>query len=118
MIKRKQYSLEYKESLVNEFLLGNVSLAELSKRENIAHSTLNTWIKSYESEKNSSSADASEIKRLKKKLAESEQALGEMALELHFLKKMEEYLQEQKRKKNSSRPISRSILASRSVVKS
>jgi hypothetical protein len=25
MIKRKQYSLEYKESLVNEFLLGNVS---------------------------------------------------------------------------------------------
>lgn len=105
MIKRNRYSLEYKEKLVRELSLGKVTLTEVSKREKVSYQTLQKWTVQF-GNGGGRGPDSSEVKMLKKKLAECESAMGEMALELHLLKKMEKFSLELKRRKNSSGVIS------------
>lgn len=104
MIKRNRYALEYKEKLVREISMGKVTLTEVSKREKVSYQTLQKWMIQFGSGAVGSSS--SEVKMLKKKLAECESAMGEMAIELHLLKKMEKFSLELKRRKNSSGVIS------------
>lgn len=114
MIKHNGYSVEYKEKIARELSLRKIGVTEMSKRENVAPSTLRKWVNRFGYIENSTKIDnSSELKQLRKKVSEYENALGEMALELHLLKKMEKFSFQLKRKQNLSSPISPSILVSK-----
>jgi transposase len=88
---RKQYSAEEKIRIVLDGLRGEVSIAELCRREGIAESS---WSKEFlEAGKRrlagdpARSATTSEVKDLKRQALELKEAVAEQALELRLLKK-------------------------------
>ncbi len=44
MIKRTRYSKEFCDAIRNEIVLGQSTLSQVSKRENIASQTLRNWV--------------------------------------------------------------------------
>lgn len=117
MIKRNRYSVEYKEKIGRELALGQISASEISKREGISVQTLNKWkIRFGFEEYNEADSDKKELIELRKKVAVYESALGEMAIEIHLLKKLQKYSYQRMRKRNLSGSISPSILESGRVA--
>ena len=96
MIRRKHHSTEYKEKIVLELISGQSTVTQLAQREEVHPQTLRNWRKQYDSGafRNSHSNEIA----LRKRVAELEHALGEMALENHILKKTEKILSELRRK--------------------
>ena len=99
MIKRTRYSKEFRESIRNEITLGQSTIGQISKREKIAGQTLRNWMKEVSIGINGS--EQSEIASLKRQNEQLALALGEMAFEIHILKKFQKY-QKQKQKSESS----------------
>lgn len=95
MIKRTRYSKEIRASLVSEISLGQSSVAQVSKRENIAGQTLRNWIENAASGKNGT--EHSEIAALRRQNEQLALALGEMSFDFYILKKLQKF-QEQKQK--------------------
>ncbi len=90
----------------------------MSKREGVAVGTLDKWKRKYGSQEvGLDGAEKRELQELRKKVAMYEQAMGELALEVHFLKKLKEYQQAQMRKKSSLNVISLSTLGLKGAVK-
>ncbi len=117
MIKRNRHSVEFKQKIGRELALGQTSIAEVSKREGISIQTLNHWKNRFGFEEQGDVVDEKrELNELRKKVAAYESALGEMALEIHLLKKLQKYSYQQKKKRNLSGVISPSILESKKVV--
>jgi len=91
---RKQYSAEEKIRIVLDGLRGEVSIAELCRREDIAESLYYSWSKEFlEAGKRrlagdtARSATTSEVKDLKRQALELKEVVAEQALELRLLKK-------------------------------
>jgi transposase len=91
---RKQYSAEEKIRIVLDGLRGEVSIAELCRREGIAESLYYSWSKEFlEAGKRrlagdtARSATTSEVKDLKRQAVELKEVVAEQALELRLLKK-------------------------------
>jgi len=91
---RKQYSAEEKIRIVLDGLRGEVSIAELCRREGIAESLYYSWSKEFlEAGKRrlasdtARSATTSEVKDLKRQALELKEVVAEQALELRLLKK-------------------------------
>lgn len=100
MIKKKQYSLEYKQQIVRDLSLGQISIAEMSKREGISVGILDKWKRQYGS--NESGVDVSEKKELmdlRKKVAMYEKAFGEIKDRDSFSKKKQDIPMSTKEKK-------------------
>jgi transposase-like protein len=104
MIKRTRYPKEFREALVAEISLGQSTISQDSKRENIAGHTLRNWIDDNASGRTSS--EQQEIAALKRKTNQLAQAMGELAFENHILKKFHQFLEEKQRAANSaSKPL-------------
>ncbi|WP_085941682.1 IS3 family transposase [Hyphomicrobium sp. MC1] len=91
---RKQYSAEEKIRIVLDGLRGEVTVAELCRREGIAESLYYSWSKEFlEAGKRrlagdtARSATTSEVKDLKRQALELKEVVAEQALELRLLKK-------------------------------
>ena len=91
---RKQYSAEEKIRIVLDGLRGEVSIAELCRREGIAESLYYSWSKEFlEAGKRrlagdtARSATTSEVKDLRRQALELKEVVAEQALELRLLKK-------------------------------
>jgi transposase len=91
---RKQYSAEEKIRIVLDGLRGEVSIAELCRREGIAESLYYSWSKEFlEAGKRrlagdtARSATTNEVKDLKRQAQELKEVVAEQALELRLLKK-------------------------------
>ncbi len=91
---RKQYSAEEKIRIVLDGLRGEVSIAELCRREGIAESLYYSWSKEFlEAGKRRLAGDTaraattSEVKDLKRQAQELKEVVAEQALELRLLKK-------------------------------
>ena len=91
---RKQYSAEEKIRIVLDGLRGEVTIAELCRREGIAEGLYYSWSKEFlEAGKRrlagdtARSATSSEVKDLKRQALELKEVVAEQALELRLLKK-------------------------------
>ena len=91
---RKQYSAEEKIRIVLDGLRGEVTIAELCRREGIAESLYYSWSKEFlEAGKRRLAGDtaraatSSEVKDLKHQAQELKEVVAEQALELRLLKK-------------------------------
>jgi len=98
-IKRRQYSKEQKEEMVQKALSGK-SILELGKENNLSPGLINRWRRQYlNGELNGNNNQ--EIKKLEIQVAKLEQMIGKLTIENYILKKEKEYLL-QKKKEDSS----------------
>ena len=91
---RKQYSAEEKIRIVLDGLKGEASIAELCRREGIAHSLYYSWSKEFlEAGKKRLAGDtareatSNEVKGLRREARDLKEVVAEQALELRLLKK-------------------------------
>ena len=99
-IKRRQYSKEQKEEMVQKALSGK-SILELGKENNISPGLINRWRRQYLNGELNSITNHQEIKKLETQVAKLEQMIGKLTMENYILKKEKEYLL-QKKKEDSS----------------
>jgi len=104
MIQRPRYPKEVRERLVLEILSGQSSIAQISKRENISGNTLAKWRDELSS--GTFVDDRKKELELRKRVADLEATVAELALENTILKKTEKIMRELKRRERSSGPIS------------
>lgn len=117
MVKRNNYSVEYKNRLSAEICSG-ISKAVLSKREGIASQTLQRWVDNYLEGNGEDVIDQKEVSELRKKVSELSVLLADALLEIELLKKKEKILKNQKKKESLSGAISPSKLESIKRAKS
>jgi transposase-like protein len=98
-IKRRQYSKEQKEEVVQKALSGKSILA-LGKENNLSPGLINRWRRQYLDGELSNNNDQ-EVKKLETQVAKLEQMIGKLTMENYILKKEKEYLL-QKKKEDSS----------------
>lgn len=106
MVKRKQYSEEYKEKLVLEIIAG-AKISQVAQREGIAPYTITKW-RDKISSGNFSDSHKTEIE-LRRRIKELESAVGDLALENHIIKKSRQLMVEQIRKERLSKRTSLKI---------
>ncbi len=98
-IKKREYSQEFKEEIVQRALSGERILA-LGKENNISSGLINRWKRQYLDGELNSNSDQ-EVKKLEAQVGKLEQMIGRLTMEKYFLKKEKEYLL-QKKKEDSS----------------
>jgi transposase-like protein len=98
-IKRRQYSKEQKEEMVQKALSGKSILA-LGKEHNLSPGLINRWRRQYLDGELSNNNDQ-EVKKIETQVAKLEQMIGKLTMENYILKKEKEYLL-QKKKEDSS----------------
>jgi transposase-like protein len=98
-IKRRQYSKEQKEEMVQKALSGK-SILVLGKENNLSPGLINRWRRQYLDGELSNNNDQ-EVKKLETQVAKLEQMIGKLTMENYILKKEKEYLL-QKKKEDSS----------------
>ncbi|MDD5015447.1 MAG: transposase [Atribacterota bacterium] len=105
-IKKRKYSKEQKEEIVQRALSGERILA-LGKENNIFPGLINRWKRQYLDGELSNNNDQ-EVKKLETQVAKLEQMIGKLTMENYILKKEKEYIR--KRKKEDSSIITGSYL--------
>ncbi len=107
MRKQRKFSIEFKRQVVEEFLSGVSTAAQLCRKHSISSGLLYHWKRQYV--KNSFEADAAREAALEERINQLEQALGKAYLENEFLKKALHRSFEQSRKKGSSLPTTETL---------
>ena len=113
---RRIYSEDFKLKIVKLYESGKHTVRELEKIYDISNPTIYKWIYKYSTYNKKSikvvefkDSQMDKIKRLEKKIAELEQALGKKQMNIDYLEKMIELAKEQYDidiKKNSNTPQS------------
>ncbi|EMO89825.1 transposase [Leptospira noguchii] len=116
MVKRNNYSQEYKNKVAAE-ICGGTSAAVISKREHVSVQTLNNWKAKYLSGEDVDQLSQSAVTDMRKKLSELSVLYAEAMLEIQILKKTEKVLKTHKRKESSSGAISPQTLALKKAVR-
>ena len=98
-IKRRQYSKEQKEEMVQKALSGKSILA-LGKENNLSPGLINRWRRQCLDGELSDNNDQ-EIKKLQIQVAKLEQMIGKLTMENYILKKEKEYLLQRKKEDSS-----------------
>jgi transposase-like protein len=98
-IKKRKYSKEQKEEIVQRALSGERVL-ELGKENNISPGLINRWKRQYLDGELINNNTDQEVKKLQTQVAKLEQMIGKLTMENYILKKEKEYIQ--KRKKEGS----------------
>lgn len=104
MIKRQQYSQEFKRKLAHELIMGIASAAEISKREGISATAIYKWRDKHTTA--DYTTDEQEVAELRKRIRDLEETVSDLALENHILKKTEKILKQLKRQEKLSGSIS------------
>ena len=99
-IKRRQYSKEQKEEIVQKALSGK-SILELGKENNIFPGLINRWKRQYMRGGLNGNTDNQEVKKLETQVAKLEQMIGKLTMENYILKKEKEYLLQRKKEDSS-----------------
>jgi len=107
MRKQRKFSIEFKRQVVEEFLSGVSTAAQLCRKHSLSSGLLYYWKRQYV--KNSFEADAAREAGLEERINQLEQALGKAYLENEFLKKALHRTFEQSRKKGSSLPTTETL---------
>lgn len=107
MRKQRRFSIEFKRQVVEEFLSGVSTAAQLCRKHSVSSGLLYHWKRQYV--KNSFEADAAREAALEERINQLEQALGKSYLENEFLKKALHRTFEQSRKKGSSLPTTETL---------
>ncbi len=105
MVKHKMYSTDYKNKLGAE-MVGGISIAEISKRENVSSQTLKRWKDEYLNFSGEETISKKEVTDLRKKVGELSVLLADALLEIDILKKTEKFLVVKKSKELLSSAIS------------
>ena len=98
-IKKRKYSREQKEEIVQKALSGKSILA-LGKEHNISSGLINRWRRQYLNGELSNNNDQ-EVKKLETQVAKLEQMIGKLTMEKHILKKEKKYLLQRKKEDSS-----------------
>ena len=106
-IKKRKYSKEQKEEIVQRALSGERVL-ELGKENNISPGLINRWRRQYLDGELINNNTDQEVKKLQTQVAKLEQMIGKLTMENYILKKEKEYIR--KRKKEGSSIITASYL--------
>ena len=94
-IKKRKYSKEQKEEIVQRVLSGE-RILELGKENNISPGLINRWRRQYlDGELNGNTNQ--EVKRLETQVAKLEQMIGKLTMENYILKKEKEYILQRKK---------------------
>jgi transposase-like protein len=104
MVRRKRHSKEFREGIVLEVSSGQSSVNQIAQRESVHPSTIRNWAKQINT--GSFRDQNKEELALRKKVAELEGALAEMALNNHILKKTQIIMKELQRKEKLSGSVS------------
>jgi len=99
-IKKRQYSKEQKEELVQALLSGQTALG-LGREHNISPGLINRWKRQYLDGELDRKSNDQEINKLKKEIARLEQMIGKLTMENYLLKKEKEYVIQRKREDSS-----------------
>ena len=98
-IKKRKYSKEQKEEIVQRVLSGE-RILELGKENNISPGLINRWRRQYlDGELNGNNNQ--EIKKLETQVAKLEQMIGKLTMENYILKKEKEYILQRKKEGSS-----------------
>jgi transposase-like protein len=97
-IKKRKYSKEQKEEVVQRALSGERILA-LGKENNISPGLINRWKRQYLD--GELSGNNQEIKKLETQVAKLEQMIGKLTMENYILKKEKEYILQRKKEGSS-----------------
>jgi len=106
-IKKRKYSKEQKEEIVQRALSGE-RILELGKENNISPGLINRWKRQYLDGDLINNNTDQEVKKLQTQLAKLEQMIGKLTMENYILKKEKEYILQ--RKKEGSSIITASYL--------
>jgi len=98
-IKKRKYSKEQKEEVVQRALSGERILA-LGKENNISPGLINRWKRQY-LDGELSGNNNQEIKKLETQVAKLEQMIGKLTMENYILKKEKEYILQRKKEDSS-----------------
>jgi len=107
MRKQRKFSTDFKRQVVEEYLSGVSTAAQLCRRHSLSSGLLYHWRKQYV--KNSFDADSAKEAALEERIGQLEQALGKAHLENEFLKKSLHQSYDQSRKKGNSLPTTETL---------
>jgi transposase-like protein len=99
-LKKRQYTKEQKEELVQALLNGQTAL-ELGKEHNISPGLINRWKRQYLNGQLGKNDNNKEIKKLQIQIAKLEQMIGKLTMENYVLKKEKEYIIQTKKEDSS-----------------
>jgi transposase-like protein len=99
-IKRRQYTQEQKEEIIQALLSGQSAL-QLGREHQISPGLINRWKRQYLDGRLKQNNNNQEINKLKKEIAKLEQMIGKLTMENYILKKEKEYIIQQKREDSS-----------------
>ncbi len=99
-IKKRQYTKEQKEELVQALLSGQTALG-LGREHNISPGLINRWKRQYLNGELNRNNNDQKINKLKKEIAKLEQMIGKLTMENYILKKEKEYIIQRKKEDSS-----------------
>lgn len=94
MATRRRFSNEFKRMVVEQYLSGNHTQAQLLRHYDLSHNMLYRWRQEYESGAFNRESEA-EIKAKDTRIRQLEQLVGRLTLETEFLKRAAEYSRRQ-----------------------
>jgi len=94
MGSRRSFTNAFKRQVVEEYLSGNASQAQLSRRYNLSPHQIALWRKRYSQGRLNDNNDAVSLAR-DARIRELERLVGKQALQIELLKKAEEYYQQE-----------------------
>jgi transposase-like protein len=99
-LKKRQYTKEQKEELVQALLSGQTALG-LGREYNISPGLINRWRRQYLNGQLGKNDNNQEIKKLQIQIAKLEQMIGKLTIENYLLKKEKEYMIQTKKEDSS-----------------
>jgi len=99
-IKKRKYSKEQKEEIVQRALSGERVL-ELGKENNISPGLINRWKRQYLNGELINNNTDQEVKKLQTQVGKLEQMIGKLTMENYILKKEKEYIRKRKKEDSS-----------------
>jgi len=88
MARYRSHSLEFKRRVAQEFLEGRAGMHELARRHNLSRNLIRLWVQRLEAgELGDDLADAARIAEYEGKIADLERKVGQLTMEVDFLKK-------------------------------
>ena len=100
MATRRRFSNVFKRMVVEEYLSGSATQAQLSRRYNLSHNMVSRWRDEYVSGKLSRDKDSDVLAR-DARIRELERMVGKLAMENELLKKAAEFAEQQQRESSS-----------------
>jgi transposase-like protein len=99
-IKKRQYTKEQKEELVQALLNGQTAL-QVGRENNISPGLINRWKRQYLNGQLGENDNNQKINKLQKEIAKLEQMIGKLTMENYILKKEKEYILQRKKEDSS-----------------